>query len=48
VTLRTEGLTLESPGLVRASDSGGMWIDFVGLPNQDRLALQHFIENLSE
>jgi hypothetical protein len=48
VTLRTEGLTLESPGLVRASDSGGMWIDFVGLPNQDRLALQHFIENLPE
>jgi PilZ domain len=44
--LRTEGLTLESAGTVRTSDSGGMWIDFVGLPNQDRLALQHFIENL--
>jgi hypothetical protein len=48
LTLRTEGLTLETPGTVRTSDDGGMWIDFVGLPNQDRLALQHFIENLPE
>jgi PilZ domain-containing protein len=48
VNLRTQGLALESPGLVRASDAAGMWIDFVGLPNQDRLALQHFIENLPE
>jgi hypothetical protein len=46
LTLRTDGLTLETPGTVRTSDDGGMWIDFVGLPNQDRLALQHFIENL--
>lgn len=46
LTLRTEGLTLETPGTVRTSDDAGMWIDFVGLPNQDRLALQHFIENL--
>jgi|tagenome__1003787_1003787.scaffolds.fasta_scaffold20947241_3 hypothetical protein len=46
LTLRTEGLTLETPGVVRNSDDQGMWIDFVAPPNQDRLALQHFLENL--
>jgi hypothetical protein len=48
LTVRTNDLVLETPGIVRTSDAGGMWIDFAALPNQDRLALQHFIENLPE
>jgi hypothetical protein len=48
LTLRTKDLVLETPGIVRTSDPGGMWIDYAALPTQDRLALQHFIENLPE